>query len=272
MIHRQTFYAGDEHFWSMKPDEQMEMDAAFIALIFLMLALGTQFVTLTSSVERKKTAEFYASASNQVQSMFSYLSNASRSIQVIVLNTYFLIKDNYASDGWAFTGILIRQAYAMGLRRDPSIGTLFEPLLKHNYEREISPNVPIVALDASVFKKQKRRKLWQAVLLQDTFLTLLLSLPPSATRTDVFVEDLLDDGSSIDRSDLIDRSDPTNTAYIRPSWALANLVQVTICSPCSLEAYGAVYRSFPGVYRSWDTEGLTAMAKDSKGWFARIYS
>lgn len=38
--------------------------------------------------------------------------------------TYFLINDNHASDGWAFAGILIRQAYAMGLHRDPNIGKL----------------------------------------------------------------------------------------------------------------------------------------------------
>jgi hypothetical protein len=40
----------------------------------------------------------------------------------MVLIVYFLINDNHASDGWAFAGILIRQAYAMGLHRDPNIG------------------------------------------------------------------------------------------------------------------------------------------------------
>lgn len=251
MIHRQTFYADYEHFWSMGPEEKLGVDAAFIALIFVMLALGTQFVTSTSSEERKQTAEFYASASNQALRMFSYLSTASiRSIQAMVLMTYFLINDNHASDGWAFAGILMRQAYAMGLHRDPNI----------------------VTPDATVFEKQKRRKVWQAVLLQDTFLTVLLSLPPSATHTDVSVEDLLDDGSSIASSD------PTDTAYIRASWTLANLVQETICSPRSLDLpicatarhktklvadFRAVYRSFPDVFRSWDQEGLTAMAKDN---------
>lgn len=44
---------------------------------------------------------------------------------------------------------------------------------------------------ASAFEKQQRRKLWQAVLLQDTFLTVLLSLPPSATHSDVSVDDLM---------------------------------------------------------------------------------
>jgi hypothetical protein len=131
---------------------------------------------------------------------------------------------------------------------------------------EVTPN-------ASIFEKQQRRKLWQAVLLQDTFLTVLLSLPPSATHTDVSVEDLLDDGSSIASSD------PTDTAYIRASWTLANLVQETICSPRSLDLpicatvrhksklvadFRAVYRSFPDVFRSWDPESLTVLAKDNK--------
>lgn len=40
----------------------------------------------------------------------------------MVLLCYFLINDNHASDGWAFAGILMRQAYAMGLHRDPNIG------------------------------------------------------------------------------------------------------------------------------------------------------
>jgi hypothetical protein len=124
MLHRQTFYADYEHFWSMARPEKDHADAALVALIFVMLALGTQFVSSTSSNERRQTAEFYASASNQALRMSSYLSAASiRSIQAMVLITYFLINDNHCSDGWAFAGILMRQAYAMGLHRDPNIGT-----------------------------------------------------------------------------------------------------------------------------------------------------
>lgn len=252
MIHRQTFYADYEHFWRMDTRERKDADAAFIAQIFVMLALGTQFVTSSAPPERKQTAEFYASASNQALRMSSYLSTASlRSIQAMVLMTYFLINDNHASDGWAFAGVLMRQAYAMGLHRDPNI----------------------VTPEASPFEKQQRRKVWQAVLLQDTFLTVLLSLPPSATHTDVSVDDLLDHGASIASSD------PTDTAYIRGSWTLANLVQETICSPRSLDIpicstsrhksklvadYRSVYRSFPDVFRSWDSESLTALAHTNK--------
>ncbi|KAK0619903.1 fungal-specific transcription factor domain-containing protein [Immersiella caudata] len=257
MLHRQTFYADYEHFWQSPEVEKNCAEPAFIALIFVMLALGTQFVTSTSPGDRKQTAEFYASASNQALRMSSYLSMASlKSIQAMVLITYFLINDNHASDGWAFGGILMRQAYAMGLHRDPNIG--------------MHPNL---TPDASFFEKQQRRKVWQAVLLQDTFLTVLLSLPPSATHTDVSVEDLVEDNSSI-ASD-----DPTDTAYVRGSWTLANLVQETICSPRSLDVpicatvrhksklvadFRAVYRSFPDIFRSWDAEALAQFAQSNK--------
>ncbi|KAH8681329.1 fungal-specific transcription factor domain-containing protein [Xylariales sp. PMI_506] len=252
MIHRQTFYADYHHFWAMPKEEKDRTDASFVALIFVMLALGTQFVTTTSPKDRKQSAEFYASASNQALRMSSYLSSASiRSMQSMVLITYFLINDNHASDGWAFAGILMRQAYAMGLHRDPNI---------------VVPN-------ASKFEKEQRRKLWQAVLLQDTFMTVLLSLPPSATHTDVNVEDFNDDPTSIANSD------PTDTAYIRGSWTLANLVQETICSPRSLDLpicatqrqksklvsdFRAVYRSFPDIFRSWTPESLSHMAASNK--------
>ncbi|KXX82166.1 Acetamidase regulatory protein [Madurella mycetomatis] len=256
MIHRQTFYADYEHFWSLSRPGKDRADAAFVALIFVMLAMGTQFVTTTPPAQRKHSAEFYASASNQALRMCSYLSTASlRSIQAMVLITYFLINDNHASDGWAFAGILMRQAYAMGLHRDPNI---------------VVPHAP-------PFEKQQRRKVWQAVLLQDTFLTVLLSLPPSATHTDVSVDDLIEESDS---SVSIASDDPTDTAYIRGSWTLANLVQETICSPRSLDLpicstprhkaklvsdFRAVYRSFPDVFRSWDKDSLTALATGDGG-------
>ena len=114
--------------------------------------------------------------------------------------------------------------------------------------------------------------MWQAVLLQDTFLTVLLSLPPSATHTDVSVSDLEEPSS-------IAHSDPTDVAYIRGSWTLANLVQESICSPRSLDLpicttprhkvklvadFRSVYRSFPDVFRSWDAESIQALAPTNK--------
>jgi hypothetical protein len=252
MIHRQTFYADYEQFWSLTPAERERSDGALVAMIFAMIAMGTQFISTTTYHDRQQTAEFYVSAAHQALRMSSYLNKASvRSIQAMVIITYFLINDNHASDGWAFAGILIRQSYAMGLHRDPDI---------------VCPN-------ASIFEKQLRRKLWQAVLLQDTFLTVLLSLPPSATHTDVNVEDLVDVSSSIANSN------PTDTAYIRGCWTLANLVQETICSPRSLDLpisstprqksklladFRAVYRSFPDIFRSWDAESITLLAQSNK--------
>ncbi len=107
MLHRQTFYADYEHFWSLSKEDKNRVDASFIALVFVMLALGTQFVTTTPPHERKQTAEFYASASNQSLRLSSYLSTASlRSVQAMVLITYFLINDNHASR-------------RLGVRRDP---------------------------------------------------------------------------------------------------------------------------------------------------------
>lgn len=249
MIHRKTFYADHEHFWALTQLERDAGDGALVALVFAMLAMGTQFVSSNST---KQTAEFYVSAAHQALRMSSYLNKTSmRSVQAMVLITYFLINDNHASDGWAFAGILIRQAYAMGLHRDPNI---------------VVPN-------ATLFDKQQRRKLWQAVLLQDTFLTVLLSLPPSATHTDVNVQDLIDDDSSIAHAS------PTDTAYIRGCWTLANLVQEAICSPRSLDLpicttprqkskllaeFRAVHRSFPDVFRSWDAASLSALAQSNK--------
>ncbi|KFZ12864.1 hypothetical protein V501_04017 [Pseudogymnoascus sp. VKM F-4519 (FW-2642)] len=250
-IHRQTFYADYSHFWSLSTTDKANSDAALIALIFSMLAMGTQFVSAHSSTT-KQTAEFYVSAAHQALRMSSYLNKTSiRSIQSMVLIVYFLINDNHASDGWAFAGILIRQAYAMGLHRDPNI----------------------VCPHATTFEKQQRRKLWQAVLFQDTFLTVLLSLPPSATHTDVSVADLVDDASSIASSS------PTDVAYIRGCWTLANLVQESICSPRSLSlpiastprhkstllaSFRAVYRSFPDQFRCWDSSSIAHLALTNK--------
>lgn len=254
MLNQQYFYTELENFWALAPKDRNMVDPAFIALLFAMLALGTQFVTSTAPKERKQTAEFYASASNQALRLSSYLSSASvRSIQSMVLITYFLINDNHASDGWAFAGILMRQAYAMGLHRDPNI---------------VTPN-------ASAYEKQQRRKAWQAVLLQDTFLTVLLSLPPTATHTDVNVEDLAEE--ELVGSDM--KSNVTDTAYVRGSWILANLVQEVISSPRSLDVpicttprqklkmvseFRAIYRSFPDVFRSWDAESMTQLSKTDK--------
>lgn len=150
-----------------------------------------------------------------------------------------------------------------------SVIQIFKPLTP--FLRTVISNQCPVVPDATPFEKQQRRKVWQAVLLQDTFLTVLLSLPPTATHTDVSVDDLIEDDSSI-ASD-----DPTDVAYIRGSWTLANLVQETICSPRSLDVpicttvrhksklvadFRAVYRSFPGTFRYWEFDSLREMCNN----------
>ncbi|KAI9870007.1 MAG: hypothetical protein M1830_004841 [Pleopsidium flavum] len=139
----QTFYADYEHFWTLEPQEQGSVDGALVALTSVMLAMGTQMVTIPLREEKVHSADFYMYASHQASRVSSYLSGPStRSIQATVLITYFLMNENHASDGWAFSGLLIRQAYTIGLNRDPSI---------------IVPH-------ATPFGKQQRLKLWQAVL------------------------------------------------------------------------------------------------------------
>src|SRR5690606_26906052 len=123
MIHRQTFYADYEHFWSLSRPEKDRADAAFVALSFVMLAMGTQFVTTTPPTQRKHSAAFYASASNQALRMCSYLSTASlRSSQAMALITCFRITVHLAAAARAFAAILMRPEYPMALHRDPTIG------------------------------------------------------------------------------------------------------------------------------------------------------
>ncbi|KAL8693746.1 MAG: hypothetical protein Q9218_001491 [Villophora microphyllina] len=148
------------------------------------------------------------SASHQALRMFSYLGRPSmRSIQTMVLITYFLMNDNHASDAWAFAGILQRQAYAMGLNRDPSI---------------VKPN-------AHPLEMQQRRKVWQAVITQDTFLSVIIKLPPTVTHSDVRIEDLLE------TEDAASEHGASDTSFIRSMWSLASVVQGTICTPRSLD-------------------------------------
>ncbi|OCL02447.1 hypothetical protein AOQ84DRAFT_382675, partial [Glonium stellatum] len=197
MIHRRNFYADYERFWSLSLPEKQVADPVLLALHFVVYAMGTQFIQTPSEQERAQIAEFYVSASHQALRLSSYLSRTSlRTIQAMVLVCYFLMNDNHASDAWAFGGVLMRQAYAMGLNRDPDI----------------------ISQRCSQSDKQQRRKVWQAVLLQDTFLTVLLKLPPTATFSDVRVDSLTDDlttlppGNSINNLSIL--NNPNNNSGI----------------------------------------------------------
>ncbi|KAF2467326.1 uncharacterized protein BDR25DRAFT_305718 [Lindgomyces ingoldianus] len=281
MIHRRNFYADYERFWSLPVNEKYVADPVLVALHFVIYAMGTQFITSPSDQERAQIAEFYVSASQQALRLSSYLSRASvRTLQAMVLICYFLMNDNHASDAWSFGGVLMRQAYAMGLHRDPDI---------------ISPR-------CSLSDKQQRRKLWQAVLFQDTFLTVLLKLPPTATFSDVRVESLTDEleeyvanGASVKgttdtiinpmsinniapMSDAFPQYELSDRQYIRSMWHLANLVQRTVCTPRSLNhplttsprdrtnlinQYLDLLKSFPAVLTASDDSTICNLASSS---------
>jgi len=278
MVHRRNFYADYERFWSLPEAEKLVADPVLVALHFVIYAMGTQFIHTPSNQERAQIAEFYVSAAQQALRLSSYLSRASvRTLQAMVLIGYFLMNDNHASDAWAFGGVLVRQAYAMGLHRDPDI----------------------IAPRCSRSDKQQRRKLWQAIFFQDTFLTVLLKLPPTTTFSDIQPESLNDDlddyianGSSTNGTndpvinpmsisniasiaDLYPLYELSDRQYIRSMWHMANLVSRTICTPRSLGApltvsinhkaqligdYFALHASFPVALTASDDDTIRNMA------------
>ena len=65
MIHPETFLRDYNFFWSLAPVERPSVDGSLVALIFVMLAMGTQFVTLPSSDDKEQTAEFYGKTPGQ---------------------------------------------------------------------------------------------------------------------------------------------------------------------------------------------------------------
>lgn len=184
------------------------------------------------------------------------------------------MNDNHASDAYAWSGIHLRQAYALRLHRDPDV----------------------VVPSASPVEKQLRRKLWQAVFFQDTFLTVLLKLPPTANHSDVPIDSLIDETqwnsngmdvcpnsqSRVENlmsiSVIAPPQDPTpplpvqphhnldptvdksDVEYIRSMWKLGDLVQDNLSSPMSLSmplatsarhktslvsSFRSLYRTFP---------------------------
>ncbi|CAG5152783.1 uncharacterized protein ALTATR162_LOCUS2913 [Alternaria atra] len=279
MVHRRNFYADYERFWSLSQEEKHTADPVLVALHFVVYAMGTQFIHTTDNRERAQIAEFYISAAQQALRISSYLSRASvRTLQAMVLIGYFLMNDNHASDAWAFGGVLVRQAYAMGLHRDPDV----------------------IAPRCSKSDKQQRRKLWQAIYFQDTFLTVLLKLPPTSVFSDIQPESLSDDlddyipnGASSNGAtdpvinpmsisniasnhDLYPPYELSDRRYIRSMWHMANLVSRTVCIPRSLATpltssishkaelvneYFALHKSFPADLTASDDATIRTMAE-----------
>jgi hypothetical protein len=241
MINKAQFLVDYDRFWSLSQLEKCKADPSELALQFSVYAMGAQFIQTESEQTRAQIAEFYVSAAHQSLRLYPFLSRTSlRSIQAMALIDYFLMNDNKATDAWAFGGILVRQAYAMGLNRDPNI---------------IEPN-------ASPQRKNQRRKVWQAVYFQDTFLTVLLKLPPTTTFSDCKVDSLTEDSpdSKISSTPMLLSPPPinmnpmsisniaprnisptppppgrhTDIDYFRCMWQMADLVQQTICMPRAL--------------------------------------
>ena len=59
MLHRESFLQDYDLFWSLSPAERPSVDGSLVALIFVILAMGTQFIKLPSFNDKEQTAEFY---------------------------------------------------------------------------------------------------------------------------------------------------------------------------------------------------------------------
>ncbi|TIA11759.1 hypothetical protein D6C83_08467 [Aureobasidium pullulans] len=204
------------------------------------------------------------------------------------------MNDNHASDAYAWSGIIVRQAYALRLHRDPDI---------------ILPNI-------SPVEKHTRRRFWQAILHQDTFLTVLLKLPPTATHSDVSIDSLANEteaeaqdstrytGSSARIENLMSISviappqevpkqpephilphqritedvDKADVLYVKSLWRLALKVQENLCSPVSLSipiaknprakttlvnSFREIWKNAPSFLTTSDYETLRQMAQNS---------
>ncbi|KAH8700441.1 fungal-specific transcription factor domain-containing protein [Talaromyces proteolyticus] len=266
IVHRERFFADYKFFWELDEKKRLEVDTDFLGLVFMMLAMGTQFLQAPGSqTELQGEAEFFSSACHQSLRLFSYLNRTSvRAIQSMVLMTYFLLNSGRASDGWAFSGSLIRQAYATGLNREPTL---------------ISPQF-------TVFERLERRRLWHGIVCQDSFMSMSLRLPPAATHSDIdYAAPLLENDDSVytmGGSPESTGDDPFNgprvsdPGYVQSMYSLALLAQETISTPRSLSLpvasnprqrnmllsrFRACYRSFPDDFRAWDDASIATLVQ-----------
>ena len=78
LVHQANFYNHYEDFWSLPDAAKAKADTSFIALLFVMLALGTQFLRLPDEQNPDEPiqghgAEFYASACHQARKSLLFL-------------------------------------------------------------------------------------------------------------------------------------------------------------------------------------------------------
>ena len=170
LLYKPHFDRDYEAFWLLPFNERAQVGTSFVALLLVMLAMGTQFLRLpgdpaTSQQNQSSSAEFYASACHQALRLGAYLNRANvQVLQTMIYMTYFLVNASHASDAWSFSGIIIRQAYAIGINRDHSL--MFDPNLTE-------------------IEKVERRRVWIGIVGQDAFLAALLRLPPGAIYSDI---------------------------------------------------------------------------------------
>jgi hypothetical protein len=240
-----------------------------------MLALGSQLLRpavdpFAARSNQDDGSEFYASACHQALHLGAYLNRTSvPTLQAMVMMTYFLMNANRSSDGWAFQGIVIRQAYAMGLNRDPNM---------------------ISKPKGTLVEQQEKRRLWRAVVCQDASMSVVLKLPPGATHADVDIlgpmllpppsKDLPTDSN---KDDVVEYCTglppssfgrPNDIGYVNGMYCLALLEQETIASPRSLSLqlagtskqrahlvarFQACYNAWPELFRTWDEQSLCTL-------------
>ncbi|CRG90262.1 putative transcriptional regulatory protein PB1A11,04c [Talaromyces islandicus] len=265
LLNRERFYIDYEAFWGLDEERKTEVDIDFLALVFIMLAMGTQFLYSPGSQQQLQgAAEFYSSACHQSLRLFSYLNRTSlRVIQSMVFMTYFLLNSGRASDGWAFSGTLIRQAYATGLNREPTL----------------------ISSRFTLFERLERRRLWHGVVCQDSFMSMSLRLPPAATHSDIdSAAPLLENDDSIysietpesSGDDSFNGPRVSDPGYVQSMYSLALLAQETIATPRSLSLplannprqrngllarFRTCYRSFPDEFRAWDEDSIKRLAE-----------
>jgi hypothetical protein len=275
ILHEGNFYALYEAFWRLPLASKAQVDTSFVALLFVMLALGSQLLRpavdpFMSRSNQGDGSEFYASACHQALHLGAYLNRTSvPTLQAMVLMTYFLMNANRGSDGWAFQGIVIRQAYAMGLNRDPNM---------------------ISKPKGSLAEQQEKRRLWRAVVCQDASMSVVLKLPPGATHADVDTlgpmllppqgKDLPTDSNKNDAVEYCTGLPPSSfgrpndVGYVNGMYSLALLEQETISSPRSLSLqlagtskqrasllarFQACYNAWPELFRTWDEQSLCTL-------------
>lgn len=269
LISKQKFFTDYEGFWALDEEKKTEVDTDFLALTFMILAMGTQFVlTPGSSDQYQGAADFYSSACYQSMRLYSYLNRTSvRCLQAMIFMTYFLMNSGRTSDGWAFSGTLIRQATAHGINREPTLfGSKF-----------------------SAFQMLERRRLWHGIVCQDSFMSMSLGLPPAAMHGDVGAAAPQRDNddssysttepgseSNINGEDFLNEIGHSDAGYVQSMYNLALLARDTIVQARALstpvapnrrqrdrlmEAFRATYRTFPDEFRAWDEASIAALAQ-----------